>query len=444
MSTSPPMDRRTFLRGAAGALVALPLLAPRQARAADEWPRRLVVFFHPNGTLPEAWYPAEGSGERDFTLGRIHTPLRRHQQHLIVTQGIHMRSVETGPGEPHQQGMGGVLTGRGLQPGVFVGGDGSLAGWGDGISVDQVIAGRIGRDTRLPSLELGVRVRGSEVRHRLNYAGPANPLPPNEEPHAVYNRLFSDLGTPDGERNRVRLERRSVLDTVRKQFAAVRGRVSAEDRLKLDAHAELVRDIERRLDLEAARGECAAPDAPPVLDPNDERHMAPLVRLQIDLLVAALACDQTRVATLQNSSGANNIRFPHLESYEDDHTLSHAGPSDANAREHWIRRQTWYAEQLAYLLDGLRAVPEGDGTLLDHTVVLWCSEIAVGNTHSHDDMPFLLAGSGGGYFRTGRYLRLPGASHNDLLLTLLHAFGVEAETFGDPRFSRGPLGALTG
>jgi len=435
------LTRRVVLRGA-GATLALPLLRVSTAAAQGmPVPTRLLVFFTPNGTNPETWYPSDGSTEDDFDLGPVLAPLEPFKQHLIVTRGIDMTSPERGPGEPHQKGMGCVLTGSHLQEGSFVGGDGTLAGWADGVSVDQVVAGHIGGDTRLSSLELGVRITGSEVRHRLNYASPANPLPPLEDPLLVHARLFADVGG-GAETARLVRQRRSVLDTVYEQFRLVRRRASIADRRKLDAHAALVRDLERRLRVDA--GPCLAPSAPPSLEVTDEDNMARLVRLQTDLLVAAFACDQTRVATLQLSSGANNIRFPHLRSYSDDHQLSHAGPSDTVSRQEWALRQVWYSEQLAYLLGRLRDVPEGDGTLLDHTLLLWVSDIAVGSTHSHEDMPFVLAGGAGGFLRTGRYLQFADAWHNELLLTVLHAFGVEADSFGDPDFVRGPLDTLRG
>jgi hypothetical protein len=438
------IDRRNFLRCGAGAVLGLPLLsslARAQGRPEAAFPRRLVFFFTPNGFNPEVWFPAAGSTERDFTLGRVLTPLRNLSHRVIMTEGIDLASAGLGPGEPHQAGMGALLTGSHLQPGNFVGGDGTLAGWSDGTSVDQLIAREIGRSTRFASLELGLRITGSEVRHRICYAGPANPLQPEESPRAVYGRLFSEANPADPALAARLRERRSVLDAVRQQFDRARRNVAADDRARLDAHADLVRDLERRLD--AAASQCATPDQPPALNPNDENNMGQLAPLQVDMAVAALACDQTRVITLQMSSGANNIRFVHLNSFQDDHQLSHAGAADGEAREAWAVRQTWYAEQFRRLLDGLAAVPEGDGTLLDHTTVVWCSELAQGNTHSHQNMPFLLAGGGAG-FEMGRFLSFDHRPHNDLLLSLAHAYGVPLATIGDAQLCTGPIAELWG
>lgn len=437
------IDRRTFLRRAAGASLALPLLQslPVRAQVAD-FPKRLVIWFTPNGTNPETWFPAAGSAENDFTLGQVLSPLTPYQRKLIVTGGLNLRSVEVGPGEPHQKGMGGVLSGSHLQEGEFVGGDGSLAGWGNGQTIDQYLVDRIGRETRIPSLEMGVRVRGSEVRHRLNYRGPATPLPPIESPLTVWGRLFGEQMGGAAQQNRLIIERRSVLDAVRQQFVHVRQTVTPEDRQKLDAHAVMLRDIERRLALPLPGESCAATDQPPLLNPGDENTLAPMLDLNIDLAVAALACDQTRVITLQNSSGANNIRFPHLNSNRDDHQLSHAGAAAAMARNEWARRQTWYAQKFKRLLDGLEAIPEGEGTLLDNCLVLWCSELAQGSTHSHNNMPFVIAGSCGGALRTGRWLQFGGRNHNDLLLSIAQAFDHPVATFGNPAYCTGVLDAL--
>lgn len=459
-SSTPPrargpagLSRRSLLGGLVGgaalAPVALPLLGSLPARGqTPTFPKRFLVFFTPNGTNPETWFPAPGQTETDFVLGPVHQPLLPFRDRLLLTRGIAMQSLEVGPGEPHQRGMGAVLSGTHLQEGTFVGGDGSLAGWGDGISVDQHIANHIGNQTAKKSVELGVRVLGSEVRHRINYAGPAQPLPPQTDPRLAFNALFGSFsGVPGSqeaaEAEAQRARRRRVLAAARQQFFALRPRLSSADRQKIDQHHTYVAEMEHRLEAYGVFGEgCAVPPQPPfLLSPEHENNMDEVSRLQIDLMVMALACDVTRVGTLQFSSGANNIRFPHLASYSDDHQLSHAGPSDTTSIDEWSTRQRWYAGELAYLLSRLDSIPEGEGTLLDNTLIFWCSELAQGNTHSHADMPFLLAGGGGG-FATGRYVQYANRSHNDLLVSLMNAFGVPGDTFGDPNYSTGPLPGL--
>lgn len=443
---STAFTRRALLQAGAASALGFPLLESvlsrqKVARAQTMFPRRLVVFFTPNGTNPDAWFPTPGATEDAFVLNPTLAALAPHRQQLIFTAGVDMTSLQVGPGEPHQRGMGAVLTGTHLQEGTFVGGDGTLAGWGDGVSLDQHVAAQVGGGTQFRSLELGTRVLGSEVRHRINYLGPANPLPPRTDPRAVFTDLFGNFMAMPSEQAARDARRRAVLEATHRNFVALRGRVSAEDRQKLDGHREMVRDLQSRLS--SSRLVCTRPDQPPPMNPDDENNMDDVIRNQTDLLVMSLACDLTRVATLQNSSGANNIRFPFLQSYSDDHNLSHAGVSDPTSQTEWAHRKGWYAQQFAYLLQRMKDVREGDGTLLDHTVILWCSELAQGNTHSHANMPFLLAGSCHGYFRTGRFVQYTGKSHNDLLVSLMNAMGVPGNSFGDPAYCTGPLPGLT-
>jgi hypothetical protein len=445
--------RRTFVRGLAGTTLALPLLemAGSQARAADPgvaddgFPLRFLVFFNPNGCWPATWFPT--GGESDFVLGSSMAAMEPYRDKLLVLDGIQMPSVNAGPGEDHQQGMGGVLTGRPLQAGSMVGGDGSLAGWADGASVDQVIAGHIGGTTPFASLEAGVRSNayiGGEVRSRMVYAGPAQPLPPEDNPVAVWNKMFSQLNADPTEMAVLRAKRVGVLDAVKGQFDAVRAKAGTADRERLDQHAALVLDLEQRLQNEPVLGEyCMQPPMPPALGTDDANVMDQISRNHLDLIKMAFACDLTRVASIQYSNGANHHTFPFIGSMGDGHGLSHAGNDDVAAWNEWTVRQTWYCGEFAYLMQQLASVPEGDVTMLDHTVILWVNELAQGNTHLHDRMPFVLAGSGGGTLRTGRYLNFAGASHNDLLVSLLNTFGIAEQTFGHPDFCTGPLPNLT-
>jgi hypothetical protein len=340
-----------------------------------------------------------------------------------------------------------VLTGRPLQQGGFVGGDGSLSGWADGISIDQAIAQHIGATTPFSSLELGVRASafgGSEVRTRMVYAGPAQPISPMDDPMQTWGTLFSELDLNPSDMAILREKRVSVLDTVRAQLAAVEQRAGSEDRMRLQQHAELVADLQTRIHNTPALGEsCVVPGQPAALAPDSASTMDQISALQLDMLVMAFACDLTRVASIQYSNGMNHTQFPWLGSMSDGHQLSHAGNTDAAAWAEWSQRERWYGQQFAYLVQRMSEIPEGDSTMLDHTVILWANELAQGNTHSHERMPFVLAGGLAGHFRTGRYLAYDHASHNDLLVSLQNAFGIESETFGAPEFCTGPLPNLT-
>lgn len=440
------ITRRAVLRGAAGATLAVPLLQlpPRRAGAAERFPKRLLVFYTPNGTRKELWSPPAEEGETGFSLPPLLQPLARHRDKLIILDGLNLEAGLRGPGGPHQRAMASLLTGAVITEGDFVGGDGRRAGWGGGISVDQYAAQALRPPTRLATLELGVLVKENVPRGRMVYRGPRQPVPPENDPVAAWRRVFAGMEMAPDEHRRQLARRRSVLDAVWQDFHALERRLAAPDRAKLQQHAESLRDLERRLGvLVEAPSSCERLEPPAALPHMDEGFFDRVGRLQMDLLVMALACDITRIATLQWSTAVNHVRFTFLGLHDHQgHSLSHAGDSNADMQAQWVRMLTWYAEQFAYLLDRLDAVPEGDGTLLDNTLVLWCNELSRGNSHDLRDIPFLIAGRAGGALRTGRHLIYDHRPHNDLLLSILHVLGVEAATFGEPDLCTGPLPGL--
>lgn len=436
------LSRRTVLRGAGGLAVSLPLLHARRAEASAPFPLRFICFFQPNGTLPHRWWPEGGITEDAFTLNAIHEPLQAFKDELLILRGIDLKVTAEGPGEPHQKGMGALLTGTSLQQGEFVGGDGSRAGWASGKSIDQYLAERIGANTRVGSLLLGVRCEGSEVRQRLSYLGPGSPVPAENDPRRVFDNLFSDMAEPSPELTAIRRRRGSVLDQVAEQLRIATRRAGSLDRQKLDAHLTQLRDLERRLTATVMETPgCFKPGTPPPLDPASETAMPEISRLQLDLLVTAMACDLTRVSVVHYSHALNNLTMPWLESGHEGHFLSHLGDGDSR-RPELETRDRWVAGEFAYLLDKLSKVPEGEGTMLDNTVLFWCNELSVGNIHSQIDMPFVLAGGGGG-LRTGRYLQYARRSHNDLLVSILNLMGLGDTTWGNPNYCTGPLSGLT-
>lgn len=440
------ISRRGFLRGLGGLTVALPLLQVvpgRSAKATPAYPKRLIVFFNPNGTLKERWSPT--GTETDFTLPEILLPLQRHKQSVVITDGIDMLVSEEGPGGPHNRGMASLLTGEIILEGPFADGDGRLAGWAGGISIDQYIARELGAQTRFTTLELGVRAIENEPRARISYLGPDQPVPPENNPASVWQRLFAPMDADPEMLRKLVVQRRSVLDVVRGDFARLDRKLAPEDRHKLGQHFEAVRDLERRLGLAAGGGGamggvCNRPEQPPLMDPASEDDFERIARLQMDMAVMALACDLTRVISLEFSSALNALRFTFMGMREQDgHSLSHAGDFSAELQDQWARMLTWYTEQFAYLLDGLKSVPEGEGTLLDNTLILWCNELSRGNTHAHDNMPFILAGGAGGALRGGRHLTYDHEPHNNMLLAMAQMMGVETNTFGHPDFCTRPL-----
>lgn len=441
------IGRRAVLRGAFGAAVALPWLeslGPRRVRAAGGRPKRFVVMFTPNGTLPDRWAP--GGGETDFVgsselLSPILAPLAERRADLVIIQGLDQQGAG---GDGHQNGIGGMLTGASLNPGPFAGVGAPPAGWASGPSVDQRIALAQAGLTKLRSLELGVQVGSADNWGRMCYGAANQPLPPEDDPAAVYARVFADLHTDPAVLARLRARRKSILDSVGGEYARVAAAVSAADRQRLDAHLTSVRELEMRLTASQAVGGAACAD--PVVTPVDARanDSYPTVgALQLDLLAMALACDITRVVSLQWSRSVSQTRFSWLGITEAHHDLSHRGDDDAGAVDKLTRINRWYAEQLAFLLGKLKATPDGDGgTLLDNTLVLWCNELAKGNTHSRRGASYLLAGQAGGALRTGRFLRYAGGPHNDLLVSLLNAMDVPDRTFGKADWCNGPLAGL--
>lgn len=425
------LPRRRFLRGLAGGALALPLfesLNPGGARAVPH-PKRLVVFFSPNGTIDGAWRPT--GGETDFTLSEILEPLAPHRADLLILAGVDAESSYHGPGDnAHWNGMGHLLTGTELVDlggGVFTGG---------GISVDQLLAQKIGGATRLASLELAVEESPSTVSSRLAYRGAAQPVPPESDPQRVFSRLFGTL-PPD-----LQAKRKSVLDAVTADLGALQAQLGSDDQRKLEAHLDAVRDVEKRLSITAAPT-CGAI----TLSRLDLDDLPAVGKEQMDLLVLALACDLTRVVTLQWSQAVSMTRMIWLGITDPHHTLSHYPTFDQAAQAKLVQINRWYATQFAYLLEALKSVPEGDGTLLDHSAVLWCNELSEGSTHARRGVPYVLAGSAGGYFKTGRYLDFTGGSrpwHSDLLVSLCQSMDVDVSTFGNPAYCHGPMAGLTG
>jgi hypothetical protein len=462
------MSRRNFLRGVGGVSLALPLFSslgcrssPSRSRAVETlgsaalantgYPKRFIVIYTPNGNIDR-----ELPKSMDFA-GSVFEPLTPYKDKMLILTGLDLAAQKEPPGEPHQQGMA-LLTGRGLNPGNMVGGDGSLAGWASGISVDQEIASVVGQDTKHKSLHFGVQSTaygGTEVRTVISYAGSDQPIANETSPYSMFDLVFSELGKDPAGAESLRARRKSILDVVGKQYETLSPKLSAEDKQKLEQHLYAVRDVEKRLDNSATLGEnCQVPVLGAPMDLNDPMNFPVIGKLHMDLLVMALACDLTRVATLQWSAAVNTKPYPFL-TYDSgsgekpiidaEHSLSHMPDSDIHSwgKMRVIRR--WYMEQLAYLLGKLAEVKEGEGTMLDNTVVLLASEITRGNTHSNTDAPFILAGGAGGYFKTGRYLSFDGVvPHNNLLVSIMNAMGLPAMTFGNPAYCTGPLAGLVG
>lgn len=436
------LSRRNVLRGAGGIVVALPFLealAPRTARAQAMPKKRFIGLYHPNGVFTPQWFPT--GDENNFTLSPIHQSLAPWKSKVLFTGGIDMSVALTGAGEQHQRGVGAFLTGAKLDMGTFVGNDGSRAGYALGPSIDQTLVPIIGSDTRIPSLQLGVHALLPNVAGVVSYKAANQPLLPQNDPRLTFRTLFMDSGMPPTEMEKLRIRRRSVLDTVQTQIAALKKGVSKSDQARLDQHLTLVREMETRLTT-LPPGTCTAPTDPGMIDFEREAEIPTVSRIQMDLLTLAIRCDLTRVATVMWSDAMNHITMPHLNINADIHNLTHYSDGDM-ARLQVATRDIWQTGVLAALMTELDSIQEADGSkALDHTLIFWGSDVSRGNVHAHDDMPFLLAGGGAG-FRMGRYVRWNHNSHCDLLVSIVNGMGGNVTTYGDPAFCTGALPNLT-
>jgi hypothetical protein len=452
VSTYSRLSRRAFLAGLGGAALASPLLSrfglpdwvlpvgTAAAQPAGGPPLRLIIMWHPNGSVPEAW-GADGT-ERDFSFRPILAPLEAIKQDVVVLDGINALSAYHGPGDAHQRATGQCLTGTELQEGGFEGAEGRSSGWANAASLDQVIGRHVGKTTRFSTLEYGVFNAGANSYSRISFSGPGAPLPPENSPRKMFERLYGDPTISPEDRALAIAQRRSVLDAVAARYSSAKSRLGVEDQKKIDAHLTTVREIEQRLDL--GNSSCEAPAAPDYYQLSRFENIPVVGRQQMDLLVSSMRCDLTRVATLMFMNSATDKQYPWLGIRDAHHALSHAGSENEDARDKLIAIYRWYAEQFVYLVRALKAVPEGNGTMLDNTLVVWVSEHSEGNIHDRYRLPYVLAGGAKGQLRTGRLLKLARETpHNDLWVSVMNMFGLETRTFGNPQFCNGPLAGLT-
>lgn len=441
------ISRRTVLRGL-GAAVALPWLeamGPLTAWATDSTtakpaPNRMAILYVPNGKNMADWTPkAEGA---EFELPAILEPLAPVKDKLLVLTGLtadKARAHGDGGGD-HARALAAFLTGS--QPRKTDGTDIRA-----GTSVDQVAAARIGDQTRLASLEIGCE-QGSMAGNcdsgyscvyssTMSWRSATQPLPKEVNPKLVFERLFG--GGADAQRAKRDQERKSVLDFVREDAGDLRTKLGINDQRKLDEYFTAVRDIEQRIE--------RAEKLPPVKTPDIAKPTgAPAkydehIRLMADLMVLAFQADVTRVCTFVLANEGSNRPYPFIGVPEGHHDLSHHA-NDMKKKAKIKEINTFHVKQLAYLLEKLKSIPEGDGTLLDHCMIAYGSGNSDGNAHNHDDLPILVAGGGCGTLKTGRHLKFAKETPlNNLWVSLLDRMSVKVQTLGD---STGSLAGLGG
>lgn len=435
--TRKQLHRRTFLRGM-GAAIALPVLdamtpALGAAGRAAKSPVRLSFVYVPNGITMADWTPS-GTG-RGFDYTRILKPLEPFRQHTLVLSGLaheNGKALGDGPGD-HARAAASYLTG--VHPRKTAGADIQ-----NGISVDQIAAQHLGAETRYASLELGCddsRTVGNcdsgyscAYTNSLAWRGPATPMPPETNPRLVFERLFGDIDTslpPETRARRLR-HRRSILDLVGERTSQLSADLGPADRRKLDEYLSSIREIERRIE----RAEQDLTDIRPNIDKPSGIPVAyaEYVSLMFDLQLIAFQTDMTRIITLMMGREGSMRTYPEIGVPDPHHPLTHH-----RGNTEWIERVTkvneLHMELFSQFVGKLAATPDGDGSLLDHSMIVYGSGLADGNRHTHEDLPVLLVGRGGGFALDTHIAYRQGTPMTNLYLTLLDRMGVPAEKIGD-------------
>ena len=444
------LPRRAFLRGV-GAAIALPLLdsmVPAFAATRDTAEKpisRLGVVYVPHGAVMDKWTPTATG--KNFELSPILEPLAPFRDQLLVVSGLDNRPALHREGEPvagHGPITGAFLTGAHAKPTEG-------ANVESGVSMDQIAAAHFAKDTQLASLELGLEendIAGAcDVGYSCAYINsiswrtPTTPLPVQNNPRAVFERLFGDSDTTESAARRARLlKEASILDAVTVKVARLQAKLGASDRNKLDEYLESVRDIERRIQKAEEQSDRDLPlmERPSGAIPATfEAHC----KVMMDLQVLAYQTDMTRVITFMISKELSNHTYPEIGVPEPHHPLSHH-QERPESLEKLVKLQTFHMQMFAYYLEKLRSTPDGDGSLLDHILIMYGSGMGNSNLHDPRNLPMLVAGGGSGRIDTGNHIRCPeGTPLSNLFLTLLNKVGVPAENIGD---STGQIQQISG
>ena len=418
---STKLQRRRFLIGA-GTLLALPFLEStvtggRAARADTPTPpRRFMTFHFPIGVNRAAWAPS--GTEHDWTLGTSQASLAPHKEDLCVITNVDNTSDTTGH-SVHTGRIASLLTGAEVPIGTHA----------VSTSADQLIAASLSGKTRFRSLELGTSILNENpnkepgfdpvLKDHLSWSS-GTPLPKEINPAALFDRLFTG-GSLDGSTAGVRRQlQQSVIDAVREDAKRLQSRVGKNDNVKLDEYLTGVRELELRI--QATGGACA-----PGARPGPPADVRDRLRQMLDLSVLAFRCDLTRVITLGYEHTVTEQAHPWV-GVKDGY---HIGVTHNQPGAPYVAVNTWIISQLAYLLDRLKATPDGAGTLLDNTLVYFASELGEGSAHDPRNIPVVVAGRGGGRVKPGRLLDRPGQGNANLLIALMRAMDVDVTTFGN-------------
>ena len=434
-------SRREFLRDFGLSAAALPFILNLPSLGfANQTARkqRLVIIFSPNGVVQKNFWTDEEGAE--FTLKESLTPLEPFKDRMLTLHGV--CDKVRGDGDSHMRRIGCLLTGIELFPGNIQGGSDTPAGWSSGLSIDQEIKNFLQADaatrTRFGSLEFGVMVPDrADTWTRMSYSGPNKPNTPIDDPYRMFAKMYGRMKDQENLK--------SILDDLQGDLKTLAFNVNSEDRRLLEEQTTFVREMERELTSGPADG---IGHAVPELEPGvkeEADNMPRLSKMQIELMVNSFVSDFTRVATLQYTNSVGDAKMRFLGVDQGHHELSHNPDEDEPSQEKLTKINKWYAEQVAYLAKRLAETPEpgGGGSLLDNTLIVWTNELGKGNSHTLDNIPFVLVGNGLD-FQMGRSLKFGRVPHNRFLLSLAHGFGHRIDRFGNPDFCTvGPLPNLT-
>ena len=429
-------DRRSFIKNAGISAAAFPFLGNLDALALPGKgapKQRMVIFFSPNGVVPESFWPNE-DGE-NFLLKEILSPLEPFKKQTVVMNGV--CDKVRGDGDNHMRGIGCLLTGVELLPGNVQGGSHTPAGWANGLSIDQEIKNHLQKAdatrTRFGSLELGVLVPDrADTWTRMSYSSANKPITPIDDPYQLFSKLYGQAKDKEilG----------SVLDPVIADLKKISALVGKEDRKILEEHTGFVREMEKEL-----RGlKVSQTHAMPKLDPGireENDNLPKISRMQLDLLHNSLVADFNRIATFQFTNSVGGARMKWLGIDEGHHQLSHEPDTNKVAVEKLVKINKWFCEEIAYFAKKLQDTPEpnGQGSMLDNTLLVWTNELGKGNSHTLDNIPFVMVGGNLGW-KAGRSLKFPRIAHNRLLMAMAHGFGHTIPSFGNPEYCKdGPL-----
>lgn len=436
--TKKSLARRTFLRGV-GTTLALPLLdammpAMAGTSAVAKPAIRLGFVYVPNGIIQKGWLPSKvGTG---FEMASIMKPLEAHRDRLLVLSNLMQnggRALGDGAGD-HARAGASWLTG--VHPKKTEGADIRA-----GISADQIAARVLGNKTQLASLEIGLEepnlAGGCDSGYSCAYTNtiswrtPTTPNPMEINPRAVFERLFGDGESTDPADRLKRLRQdRSILDFIRGDVARLEPGLGPRDKSKLDEYLDSIRDIERRIqkaEQQSAGMKLPVMDRPSGIPDEFVDH----ARLMSDLMVIAFQTDMTRVVSFMLAREGSNRSYRSIGISDGHHSVTHH-QNDPDKIAKTAKINELHVQSFSYLLDRLKATPDGDGTLLDHSMILYGSSISDGNAHTHHDLPLVLAGGGACNIKGGRHIRYNDQTPmNNLLVTMLDKAGVPAETLGD-------------